>query len=104
MCAASDRRPARLGSYAAPGSAFVEAALDLFETLRSDTSGLQKKPATAEFIGWLLAMRELAPEADNPIDENAELVPTTTSILIKNRPDQKRARDVVEDWLRERAR
>lgn len=58
---------ARLGDVASPGSSFVESALDLFALLRSDTTGLQKKPATAELLAWMMAMQGLVPDSTDPL-------------------------------------
>jgi len=87
---------------------FLTDALSLFWRLRQDRTGLQKKPATAELIGWLLALRKLFPDAANPlnrrVDGARDVEPATKalSVLVKRREDVERARAATLDWVRER--
>ncbi len=55
----------RLGLYSAGSSDFLKDALDLFFKLRK--SGLRKKPATAELLGWMIALKEMSGGEDNPL-------------------------------------
>ncbi len=73
---------------------FVQAAIQLFDELRGEQLGLQKKPATAELLNWLIALRQLFPHAVNPLAEPNALT-RTLPVLIKNKDD----RDQVEHWL-----
>ena len=50
----------RLGLHLWGSNPFLQSALDLFYRLRSPQSGLRKKPATAELLGWLLTLKNLA--------------------------------------------
>jgi len=86
---------ARLGTYAGGSSVFLDQALDLFYNLRD--AGLRKRPATAELLGWLLALRARAGEEENPL-ARPELVRQTLSILIKNEQDRPTALRAVETW------
>jgi hypothetical protein len=79
---------------------FVGDALDLFHELRTDGAALRKKPATAELLGWIMVLRELAPEADNPLAEDSSNARTALSSLIKTRDDQNRARTIVDEWIK----
>ncbi len=88
---------ARLGLNSAGSSDFITSALDLFKLLRSPSSGLRKYPATAELLGWVLALRQMAPAAVNPLAD-PNLVLSTLSVLVKNAEDQNSARRVVEEW------
>ena len=56
-----------LGLNSACSSDFVKDALDLFFELRK--SRLRKKPATAELLGWMIALKEISGGADNPLAE-----------------------------------
>jgi MoxR-like ATPase len=90
----------RLGSYVSGSSAFIDSALDLFFSLRDVPGGLRKPPSTAEMLGWMIALKELAPQAENPLTEDT-LALRTLSNLIKTTADQEKARGVVEKWLSE---
>jgi MoxR-like ATPase len=93
----------RLGLYSANSSAFVSAALDLFEQLRAAGSGLRKKPATAELLGWILALQSLSDESDNLLAA-PELVLGTLSSLVKTADDQEQATVIAKRWLDSRKR
>ena len=88
----------RLGIHAGTSSEFLQDALDLFYQLRK--SGLRKKPATAELLGWLISLKTIAPNTENPLN-NTDVVYKTLSNLIKTAEDQSKARTVVEKWLQE---
>lgn len=88
----------RLGEFVGPSSALLSDALKLFFSLRDDTTQLRKKPATAELLDWLLALRE-----DHVGNESAlslDIVKKTLSSLIKTAEDQEKAEKVVERWYR----
>lgn len=91
----------RLGIYAAGSSAFLNAALDLFYELRAAGSGLRKKPATAELLGWLLALQGMAEGAENPLDQ-PDIVLKTLSSLVKTAEDQQQATTIAKRWLESR--
>lgn len=88
----------RLGLYAGGSSPFLSAALDLFYELRSAGSGLRKKPATAELLGWLLALQGMAEDSPNPLDQPG-IVLQTLSSLVKTAEDQQKATTIVKRWL-----
>ncbi len=79
--------------------AFIDDALELFYALR--TGGLRKPPATAELIGWMMVLKDMAPDAENPLAQE-NLAERTLSNLIKTTSDQESAmkivRDVVGKW------
>ena len=91
----------RLGISSDRYQAFVQDALDLFARLRG--SNLRKKPATAELLGWILALRQIASGLDNPITQ-PELVLQTLGVLVKTTEDQKYATELVNQWLTDRTR
>lgn len=65
---------------------FLESALSFFKELRQ--SSLHKKPATAELLNWLRALKELFPEQENPLATNKqEAIKRTLSVLVKNQED-----------------
>lgn len=91
----------RLGTYVAGTNDFVDDALDLFFTLRNADGGLRKNPSTAELLGWMLAMKKMAPDMENPL-EKSEFALRTLSNLIKTTSDQEKAYDVVNQWMKTR--
>lgn len=86
----------------AADSAFLRDALQLFELLREPRVLLGKRPATAELLNWLVALRKKAGDAvPNPMVDQ-ELVKSTLSPLIKTAEDQKGATGIVEQWWQAR--
>ena len=75
-------------------------ALELFFKLREPASGLRKRPATAELIGWLIALREIGAPADQSLRQNGAAALGSLSSLIKSADDQDTARKIVENWLK----
>ncbi len=91
----------------APGT--VDDALELFYRLRAPNSLLVKKPATAELLGWLTAIRALCKhnglsdaEGDLLKKHPDKLIDPTLSVLVKNEADQGPARAIVQEWLSKR--
>ncbi|MEM7018102.1 MAG: MoxR family ATPase [Pseudomonadota bacterium] len=85
---------ARLGQQLRLNDMFLDQALTLFEELRSPRSGLRKKPATAELLNWLQALRGLYPDSDNPLAETNS-VKRTLGSLVKTSEDQVSALAVI---------
>ena len=78
----------------------MQAALNLFYKLRAPQTGLRKKPATAELLGWLLVLQKYTCDMDNPLTQ-LDVVLCTLSSLIKTTEDQEKARKIVEQWMQE---
>jgi MoxR-like ATPase len=91
----------RLGDTIRDRKAVVKDALDLFLLLREQSSGLHKKPATAELLSWLVALQQVGKDVENPL-VNQDLLLSTLSILVKTANDQPRAQEITEEWLRNR--
>lgn len=93
---------ARLRTYAESsseqnyGSDFVSDALDLF--FRLQDGGLRKKPSTAELLDWLMVLRDLYKDADNPLTAHPDSVSRTLNSLVKMQEDQKTAQRISEQW------
>jgi MoxR-like ATPase len=83
---------ARLQTKAKYNSDFIATALDLFFKLRK--GGLEKL-STAELLDWLMALRKIYKEAENPLTENSDSVSRTLSSLIKNKDDQETAQNIL---------
>lgn len=76
--------------------------LEFFYILRTPTSGLRKKPSTAELLDWLLALRGVGARADTVLHHEPRLAATTLSALVKGE-DQDRGRSALEAWVRAKA-
>jgi len=94
---------ARLGSFVAQSSELLADALEVFYKFREPESGLRKKPATAELLGWLLVLSEIGKEGENPLRQKKELIPSTITTLVKTADDQPQAQTVLAEWLRNKS-
>ena len=78
-------------------------AIALFLKLREPSSGLRKKPATAELLLWLLTLQRLLGESGeaNGLRGNGqkEAVQRSLSSLIKTADDRDQAEKLVNQWL-----
>ena len=78
-------------------------AITLFLKLREPSSGLRKKPATAELLLWLLTLQRLLGESGeaNGLGGNGqkEAVQRSLSSLIKTADDRDQAEKLVNQWL-----
>lgn len=91
---------ARVGSFENSDSPLLSEALELFIKLREPGSGLRKRPATAELIGWLIALNEMGAAAKEPLKNHGAKALASLSTLIKSADDQETARRIVENWLK----
>ena len=78
---------------------FLSAALELFYRLRSPAAALRKPPATAELLGWLIVLRQLAGGAANPLAD-PDLVGCSLGALVKTAADQEQARRMLNQWTK----
>jgi MoxR-like ATPase len=89
------------------GSVAMADAIDLFYRLREPRSGLRKKPATAELLGWLLTLPHVLGGDGGPISlaESGGLrgqeqsLRRSFSSLIKTADDQAKAARVLSEWI-----
>jgi len=84
---------ARLGTFS--NSDFVRDALETFFQLRD--RGLRKKPSTAELLNWLMVLRDIYPDVDNPIAAHPDSVLDTLSSLVKMKEDQETAERILKN-------
>ena len=82
---------------------FLTDALSLFTELRLPHAGLRKRPATAELLGWITAIRRMAQDIPNPLRSRPELAGRAIAALIKTEDDRERAAPLVEAWIRKRS-
>lgn len=90
----------RVGGFDAASSPLLAEAMKLFFLLREPASGLRKRPATAELIGWLTALAGMKAAASEPLRKQGAAAMRTLSALVKSADDQETARKIVEDWLK----
>ncbi len=91
----------RLGLFTSSTNQFLDDALDLFEQLRAPQLNLNKEPATAELLGWLLTLQKVSGNAENPLAEG-DWAKRTLSSLVKTAADQEKATKLVDQWMEER--
>lgn len=91
-----------LGINADVNNAFLQTALDLFYQLRAPENGLRKRPATAELLGWIVALQNVGSNPENPL-EDPQVILKTLSSLIKTAEDQPKARGIAEQWIQNRS-
>lgn len=90
----------RLGLYASGTQKFLDDALNLFFKLRAPESGMRKKPSTAELLGWIVSLKSISGDKENPLT-TPELALQTLSTLVKTREDQHKAEKIVQQWVKE---
>ncbi len=91
---------ARLGAMAGKDGLLAD-ALDLFGRLRK-TTGLRKRPATAELLDWLAALQTLGGDGvANPLREAAAAIIPTLTCLVKTVDDRPMAEAEVVRWRRD---
>ena len=88
----------RIGQFAGNSSPLLSDALDFFYKLREPNSGLRKKPATAELLGWLMSLQELGVDLNKPLKESPDLIQRSLSTLVKSSEDQNQARVILKEW------
>jgi MoxR-like ATPase len=84
----------RMGTSMA-STPFLRKAVGLFQAIRDGK--LRKKPATAELLGWILAMRHAAPDTEDPLADPA-VVTQTLSAIVKTVEDREEAAQIVKAW------
>lgn len=89
----------RLGIYTGKQNVLLRDALDLFFLLREPSNNLRKKPSTAELLGWLLTLQEMAGTTAMPLTRAPDIVRRSLSNLVKSAEDQAKAMEIVEQWL-----
>lgn len=91
----------RVGRELRAAEGWVGDALDLYLTLREPNNGIQKKPATAELLGWLRALhsiRAARPDGAGPLRRRTEMLAPTLNVLLKSSADQEMGRAILEKW------
>ena len=80
---------------------FLNDGLSFLELLRKPAQGLAKAPATAEFLNWMLVLRDYATSQPTPIRnpiQDKDIVDRTLGILVKTIEDQQTVKEILEEW------
>lgn len=84
----------RLGDHYDVKSSFLDEAVKFFMQLR-DVDGLDKQPATAELLGWLLYLSKLGVRPNDSFSQHTERIKGSMSILVKSKADQNAAKELL---------
>lgn len=88
----------RVGGFADSATPLVKEAFELFGLLRDEKRRQwEKRPATAELIGWLTVLREQGAAFDQPLRAQPEKLKKSISALVKGPNDQAYVTDLVEN-------
>lgn len=89
----------RVGKYVDNNTEFLTDLLSFFSTLREDGSGLLKKPATDELLVWIIALKEISRDKENPMRNNDVNLRHSLTALVKNSDDLKQAEAILDRWI-----
>jgi MoxR-like ATPase len=78
---------------------FVGDAIEFLLTLRDTSAAMQKKPATAELLDWLLYLVALGGRTDTSLRNQPDLFLDSLSALTKGAADQESAAATAKEWL-----
>jgi hypothetical protein len=73
-------------------------AIAFFMHLRSKVAGVEKAPATAELLDWLLYLVQRGADLKYGLREQAPLVVPSLVTLLKHERDQLRKTALWEEW------
>jgi MoxR-like ATPase len=82
-----------------PPGPYLNDAVEFFLLLRSDDSGLRKKPATAELLGWLVFLGDRIPDKSEGLRGKQQVLRSSLGALIKNVEDQGTAAELLGNWI-----
>lgn len=89
----------RLGENFPRNGKLLDQTVGLFYEIRGDTLNLRKKPATAELLGWLVALRHHFPDPDSALASDTPYVLNSLSCVIKDAQDVRDASPAIQKWL-----
>jgi len=78
---------------------WLREAIEFFLAVRDKEANLQKKPATAELLSWIVALRGSGARLDVKLRDQPEHIDRTLGVLIKNTADLTKVKAIVEAWL-----
>jgi MoxR-like ATPase len=89
----------RLGEFKGLDSPLLKDAIQFLRYLREGDAGLQKVPATAELLDWLLYLTNRGADLKKGIRKQENLVKPSLVTLLKNEQDQKRRDEIWDGWI-----
>lgn len=91
----------RIDDLAASDDLGVRDAIDLFARLRAEDTPyrLSKKPATAELIGWINALRGAGADLKLTLKSQQDTVRSTMGAVVKLSGDRTPAMKIVDQWV-----
>jgi MoxR-like ATPase len=93
---------ARLVQITGPLGRLGDDAIKFLGRIRRPEVGLRRPAATSELIGWLLALRKIAPGAHSLRQVGLAGVLSTISAIAKNQEDIEPIRQAIREWFEER--
>lgn len=88
----------RLGSRFTWEEGLLKDAISWFKYLRTDASGIEKKPSMAEFLNWLEYLQATNSHATELNSESVQLQQSISSILLKKSQDQAQCSQWLSQW------
>jgi MoxR-like ATPase len=78
---------------------WLDDAIDLFSKLREPSRNLNKRPATAELLSWLIYLQARNAADAGGLRAQLELTSASLVALFKSAADQERAKAIMAEWL-----
>lgn len=91
----------RVGPFAGSETPLVKEALHLFGLLRDEKKRhWDKRPATAELLGWLTVLHARGAKFDQPLRAQTDLLKQSLAALVKSQGDQEYVANMIEknEW------
>lgn len=88
----------RLGEAISDNRELLNDALEIFDTLRDQTTGLLKKPSTGELLAWLRVLVARSQD-DSAHIRSKSMIEPALSAMIKTAEDRPKAQGLLEEWL-----
>ena len=92
----------RIAEFGATDSPMLSEAIEFFYQLRDSNSGLAKKPATAELLGWLVFLKSRGAKIAEPLCKHREALKDSLNIMIKGPEDQSKSEKLLQQWLKKK--
>lgn len=81
------------------GGEFLDESLDFFLELRQPATGLHKRPATAELLGWIGYLLEAGAALTTSMRRQRKVLESSMSALVKGAADQEIASSMLSRWI-----
>jgi len=89
----------RVPSITPDATSLLAEVLEFFGVLRSEHTGLRKRPGTAELIGWTTALVASGANPGASLRSQAEIGARTLSVIAKHPEDQERTSTAFRAWV-----